>query len=433
MDPAALLASPWLRIALPAAAIGGLLGWLAAHLRAQRQLRALATENARLAAEREADRRHHAAQLAQLRDARDELGRHFAALSQRALRQNSSFFLRLAEQNLKLQQARAEAALDQRQQSLRDTVAPLQAALEQAQAQIRALEEERRKSWGALDRQLADLLRSEQALRDETRHLVQALRRPGVRGRWGELTLRRLVELAGMVEHADFTEQVAAGDGDSRLRPDLVIRLPDQRELIVDAKTPLDAYLEAIDADDEAAERAALQRHARHLRQRVRELAGKAYWAQFPRSPDFVVLFVPGESFLSAALEQDGKLLEDALAQKVIPCGPSGLMALLRAVAFGWRQAAFSEHAEEIRAAGETLYRRIATLTEHLERLGKGLNASVSAYNQTLGSLERQLLPGARRLAELGIQPRKTPARPAPVEQAARPPQRTADDPETDR
>ncbi len=418
-----LLAAPLLRVALLAGVVGAALGWLAARLRHQRQLNALATENARLAAEREAERRHHAAQLKQLRDARDELGRHFAALSQRALRQNSSFFLRLAEQNLKLQQARAEATLEQREQHLRDTVRPLQEALARAQAQIRELEQARQQAWGALDKQLAELLRSEQALRDETRHLVQALRRPGVRGRWGELTLRRLVELAGMVAHADFAEQVTAGDDGQRLRPDLVIRLPDQRELIVDAKTPLDAYLDAIDADDEAAERAALQRHARHVRERVRELAGKAYWAQFPRSPDFVVLFLPGEPFLSAALEQDGALLEDAMRQKVIPCGPAGLMALLRAVAFGWRQAAFSENAEQIRAAGEALYQRVATLTEHLERLGKGLNASVAAYNQTLGSLERQLMPGARRLAELGIQPRKTPRQPGPVEQTARPPQ----------
>ncbi len=420
--------NPLVQAAILAGLLGLFIGWMIARLHAQKVINKLSVENARLETEVEGEARHHQEQLEQLKAARESFSQHFAALSQAALQQNSRQFLSLAEQNLKHHQTRAEAELQQRQQAIDNLVQPIREALKKTEQQILQIEKERKAAYSALSQQLETLAQNEIGLRQETHNLINALKRPDVRGRWGEMSLKRLAELAGMIEYCDFTEQAHTATEDGALRPDMIVRMPDHRELIIDAKTPLDGYIAAMDADSEEAKATALQRHAKNVRERVRTLAGKNYWAQFKHSPDFVVLFVPGDQFLAGALEQDPRLLEDALGQKVVLATPSTLIALLRAVAFGWKQSVFSENAEKIRDLGEDLYKRIATLTEHFVRLGKSLNASVENYNRTLGSLERQLLPGARKMAELGIQTKKETADINPVEQTARPPS-IADDP----
>ncbi len=221
------------------------------------------------------------------------------------------------------------------------------------------------------------------------------------------MTLRRLVELAGMVEHCDFDEQSHVRTEEGALRPDMIVSMPDGRQVVVDVKTPLEAYLDAMEAADDTQRQRGLERHARHLRERVKELAGKAYWRQFAHSPDFVVLFIPGEHFLSAALEIDRDLLEDALRQKVILATPTSFVALLRAVAYGWRQEQLARNAEVIREVGEELYNRLATFTEHLSRLGNSLGSSIDHYNKAVGSFDTRVLPGARRFTELGIHAKK--------------------------
>ncbi|MGF1643918.1 MAG: DNA recombination protein RmuC [Thiotrichales bacterium] len=419
----ATLTSSTLLALLLAALSGFALGYLVAALRGQRELRQLSVEKTRLETELNADQQHFEEQLGLLHDARDSLSQHFALLSRQALRTNSSLFLRLAEQSLKLQHARSASDLQQRQQAIGQLLDPIRDALTKTERQLHQIEQERATAQGALTQQLNALAEAETRLRRETQTLANALKRPDVRGRWGELTLKRLAELAGMVEHCDFYEQETQSGTDATLRPDMVVRLPDQRELVVDAKTVLEGYLAAQESTNETDRKAALQRHARNLRERVRTLAAKHYWAQFPRSPDFVILFVPGEQFLTSALDHDPALLEDALRQRIILAAPTTLVALLRAVAFGWRQNAFAENAERIRELGEDLYRRVATLTEHFQQLGKGLGTSVDAFNKTLGSLERQVLPAARRMSELGIQPRKDIAEVNPIETTPRPPQ----------
>jgi DNA recombination protein RmuC len=249
---------------------------------------------------------------------------------------------------------------------------------------------------------------------------VQALRRPEVRGQWGELTLRRLVELAGMVQHCDFYEQEHTATETGAIRPDMIVRMPGGREIVVDVKTPLDAYISAFEAPDDATRRQHLERHSRKVRERVQELAGKAYWSQFKRSPDFVVLFIPGEQFLGAALDHDPGLLEEALSKKVILATPTSLVALLRAIAFGWNQQAITENAERIRDLGEDLYKRLTTFGDHLAKVGRQLGGSLEAYNKAVGSYERQVLPGARKFTELGISGAKTLDTPEQIEQGVR-------------
>jgi DNA recombination protein RmuC len=248
---------------------------------------------------------------------------------------------------------------------------------------------------------------SQQTLAQETHNLAKALRRPEVRGRWGEITLRRLVELAGMVEHCDFQEQVHTSAEDKVIRPDMIVRMPDKRELVVDVKTPLDAYLEAVEAKDDAQRDLGLKRHARNVREHIRKLSSKAYWEQFSRSPEFVILFIPGDQFLSAALNEDPDLIESALSQQIILATPTSFVALLKAVAYGWRQLALADNAEEIRRLAEDLYGRLGTFVGHLNKVGKQLSSSVDNYNRAVGSLERKVLPGARKFVELGIHPKK--------------------------
>ena len=403
-------------ILLGVAALSALLAGLLVLQRQQRHNSTLREENARLGAQLDAETRNAAEKLAALEQARDQLTDTFNALSGQALRNNNEEFLRLAQENLKQFQVQANAQLQQKEQSIDNLVKPIQEALAKTEQQIQAMEQARKEAYGSLSKHLETMTLTQNQLQLETRNLVQALRRPEVRGQWGELTLKRLVELAGMVEHCDFYQQETVTTGDGAQRPDMIVRLPDQREIVIDVKTPLDAYLSAMEATDDNSRRAALERHARKVRERVRELAAKSYWDQFKNAPDFVVLFIPGDQFLSAALDIDPALLEDALRQKIIMATPTSLVALLRAVAYGWRQQAVAENAERIRELGEDLYKRIGTFTEHLARLGRQLEGGVDSYNKAVGSLERQLLPGARKFVELGINPRKELETPVPIE-----------------
>jgi DNA recombination protein RmuC len=386
-----------------ALALGAILGILGAQLRASRRIQALAVElegaRARLEGQsaREADRTAFAHETeAHLRSA-------FSALAGETLRSNSELFLTMAREALGRDQALAQSALKERELAVAQLLEPLKAALERTGAQAEVLERERRESLGQLRAQIETLASGQAQLSRETRNLVTALRRPEVRGRWGELTLRRVVELAGMAEHCDFTEQLRLVGDEGSLRPDLVVHMPEARDVVVDAKAPLDGYLEALEAQSEELRQAALKRHAQQVEARIRELASKSYWAQFPTSPDFAVLFLPGDQFLAAALAERPELLENALKQSVIIATPSTLMALLKAIAYGWRQSLAAQNAATIRQLAEELYRRLGSFAAHLGRLGQRLGAAVEAYNGAVGSLERQVLPQARRFPELGV------------------------------
>jgi DNA recombination protein RmuC len=311
-------------------------------------------------------------------------------------------------------------------------VTPIREALAKTEQQISRIEKERAETFGALRNSLETVTLGQQALHKETRNLVTALRRPEVRGQWGEFTLKRLAELAGMVEHCDFNEQVHTQTDNGALRPDMIVNMPDGRTLVVDVKTPLDAYLEAVEASTDEARQHALQRHANLVAGRVRELAAKSYWAQFEKSPDFVILFIPGDQFLSAAMAELPSLLEDAIRQDVIIATPSSLVALLKAVAYGWRQTSLAQNAQTIRDLGADLYKRLNTLNGHLSKLSRNLNGSVEAFNSVVGSFDRQVLPGARKFTELGIRPDKELDSIEPIETLARTPQALAASTTTD-
>ncbi|MEO1962888.1 MAG: DNA recombination protein RmuC [Cycloclasticus sp.] len=344
----------------------------------------------------------------------------FSALSSQALRENNEEFLKLARENFSKQQNTAESRLSEKEKAFSDMVSPIKDILKQTDAQLKKLEADRQQAFGSISQFLQNMTETQKQLQSETRNLVQALRRPEVRGQWGELTLKRLAELAGLVEHCDFFEQEHLATDEGGMRPDMIIRMPDQRDIVVDAKTPLDAYLTATEQTDDALRKTHLIRHARQVRDRVKELSKKAYWSQFKNTPDFVVLFIPGDQFLSAALEQDHALLEDALEQHVILATPTSLVALLRAIAFGWRQQATTENAEQIRKLGEDMYSRLATFVEHLGKVGNALDKSVDHYNKAIGSLERQVFPNARKFKDLGIETRKSLPDLEPIEKSTR-------------
>ncbi len=388
--------------------VAALAGAAAVQLWAHRRIAQLREDKVRLEAALEAERRAMVEKTNTFEKAREQLADSFRALAADALKHNSGEFLRLAEENLKKFQIQAQGELEQREKAVENLVKPIREALDKTERQIRDIEKERKEAYGALNRHLETMAESQRLLQGETRNLVQALRRPEVRGQWGEMTLKRLVELAGMVEYCDFQEQPPVRDADgAMLRPDMIVHMPDGRSIVVDAKTPLDAYLSAVEAGSDDERAAQLQRHARKVRERVKELAAKAYWQQFKDAPDFVVLFIPGEQFLSSALDVDRKLLEDALANKVILATPTSFVALLRAVAFGWRQEALAENAEQIRELGEEMYNRLATFGDYLSKLGKSLDQSVGHFNKAVGSFDTRVLPGARKFGELGIMAKK--------------------------
>ena len=336
-----------------------------------------------------------------------QLTRAFSELANQSLRSNSENFLRMAEQNLGAQQEKANRDLGEREKAVENLVKPIRDALQASQKQITELEKSRSEAYGSIRTQLEAMQLSQKSLTQETHNLVNALRRPEVRGRWGEITLRRLVELAGMVEHCDFQEQVhTVGEGQI-IRPDMIVRMPDRRELVVDVKTPLDAYLEAVEAETDAQRKLGLERHAKNVHAHIRMLASKAYWDQFEESPEFVILFIPGDQFLSAALNEKPDLIEYALSKQIILATPTSLVALLKAVAYGWRQLSLADNAREIRALAEDLYGRLASFVGHMNRMGRQLASSVENYNKAVGSLERSVLPGARKFVELGVHEKK--------------------------
>ncbi len=379
---------------------------------ARTRLRALAAE-ARRAAELErelvkarADLEHERS-LAQERlrtviDAQSRLSDSFKALSAEALQSSMTQLAEMARAQLQSAQIQAKGDLDKRQQAVEQLVAPLKEQLGRVDAQLLRLDQERRESRGRLEAQLRTLTETGEKLRTETGALVTALRKPNARGQWGQMQLRNVVELAGMVRHCDFAEQSPLGGEDATLRPDLIVRMPGGKHVVVDAKAPLQGVLDAYQARDEQERERHLRDHARLLRKHVKSLAEKAYWAGLDSAPDFVVLFLPGEHLYGAALEADPPLIEDAMARRVLIATPTTLLAMLRAVAYGWQQERVAESALAISELGRELHTRLLKLSGLLSTLGKRLNSAVAAYNETVGSYEARVLPGARRFGEHG-------------------------------
>jgi DNA recombination protein RmuC len=389
---------------LLAAGIGGcLLGILGALLWRARREQASRIELEVLRARIRSDESAAAERELALARTREQLQGVFGELARDSLRSNSELFLQLARERLGHQASDAAAALKERETAIESLVHPIRETLARTEAQIQSIERARIDSFATIKAQMESLASGQSTLSRETRNLVTALRRPDVRGRWGEITLKRLVELAGMSAHVDFTEQHRLLTDDGTIRPDMIVHMPERRDIVVDVKTPLDAYLSAVEAQSDEERARELKRHAQLVAARVRELASKSYWAQFEHSPDFVVLFLPGDQFLSAALQENPELIDESLRQNVMLATPTSLVALLKAVAYGWKQTALAENAEEVRRLGEDMYKRLAVFGEHLSRLGKALGGGVDAFNKAVGSLEQQVLPAARRFPELGL------------------------------
>ena len=373
-----------------------------------------------LAAELAKERESFAERLAAYQDAEQRLERSFQALAASSLDANARRFLDLASAQFDALKGAAQHDLAERQQGIQAVLDPMRSALDKVEQTLAAVESGRQLDRGQLSVQLTSLADGQKGLETETRRLVQALRAPQVRGRWGEIQLRRVVELAGMEEHCDFEVQQTFGADSSLLRPDLIVTLPGGRSVVVDAKAPLLAYLEAVESADPDARDARLRDHAAQVRAHVTKLAGKGYWEQVPESADFVVLFLPGEAFFSAALQHDASLLEYGVERKVFLAGPITLLALLRTAAYGWTQEKLAAHAQDISDLGRDLYERLCTMFEHLEDLRKRLDAAVQAHNAAVGSLESRVLPAARRFRELGVVSGKELPEAAPVDHLPR-------------
>jgi DNA recombination protein RmuC len=376
------------------------------------RLRALASESARanelerdlVRARAEIDHERTLAQerLQTLSSAQERLSESFKALSAEALQSSMKQLSEMAKVQLEAVQAQAKGELDKRQSAVEQLVVPIKEQLGKVDAQLLALDQERRESRGRLEAQLRTLTETGEKLRSETGALVTALRKPNARGQWGQMQLRNVVELAGMVRHCDFLEQSSLPGGEGVLRPDLIVKLPGGKQVVVDAKAPLQGVLDAYQARDEQEREQHLRDHARLLRKHVKALADKAYWAGLDCTPDLVVLFLPGESLYGVALEADPTLIEDAMARRVLIATPTTLLAMLQAIAHGWQQERVAESAQAVSELGRELHGRLVKLSELLAKLGKRLNSTVDAYNQTIGSYEARVLPGARRFADHG-------------------------------
>ena len=378
-------------------------------------------EGAQLKAALEGERRAAQERTDSFKQAAEELSEKFKALSRDALKDNNQSFLQLANSTLAKFQETAKGDLEQRQQAIDQLVKPLRESLEKVDGKIGEIEKARAGAYGELREQVRGLATAQLQLQAETGNLVTALRAPHVRGRWGEIQLRRVVELAGMLQYCDFDEQTTVATDDGRIRPDVIIRLPGNRTIVIDAKVPFDAFYESISTTDDVVRAARLKDHARLVRAHIGSLSKKSYWESVQPTPEFVLLFLPGETFYSAALEIDPSLIEDGVGKGVIIATPTTLIALLKAVSYGWRQEQMAENAKEVSELGKTLYDRLRTFTNHFADIGKGLDRALDSYNRGVGSLEGRVLRTARRFKERGALSGEDIEILEPIDKAARP------------
>jgi DNA recombination protein RmuC len=422
--------------------IGGALGVLLISIRSRSRQEALRLENAKLQSDLDREEGRSQEKLAVMEQASRDLKDSFKALSADALKNNNRSFIELATETLgkqhqeakgllekqqqeargilEKQQVSASGDLEKREQAIGNLVKPISESLDKVSKQVTEIEKNRAEIFGDLNARLRGLAESQDRLQGETANLVQALRKPSVRGQWGEMQLKRVVEMAGMLDHCDFQEQLSVSTEEGQLRPDMVISLPGGKNVVVDAKTPLEAYLEALDADEGEKRQAQLARHARHIKKHIGDLSRKAYWDLFDPSPEFVIMFLPSESIFYAALEQDPSLIEEGVAQKVILATPTTLIALLRTIAYGWQQETLADNARQISQLGNLLYDRLRILGEHFSKLGGSLDKSVKIYNETVGSLERNVLSTARKFNKLGVSGKSEIGNIEPIDKTAR-------------
>ena len=369
------------------------------------RLQSAETKTAASEAAHEQERKHHEERVRELTRMGAELEKKFAGLASEVLGKNSESFLKLVSERFEKHSQSAKEDLEKRRTAIETLVKPLGESLSKFENKVDAIEKAREGAYRAISEQVKSLAEGQTGLRSETNRLVQALRRPQTRGRWGEYQLRNVLDLAGMTEHVDFVEQTTLEGDEGRLRPDVVIRVPGGKSIIVDAKTPLDAYLNAVEAPDEETRERFIADHARQVRDHVRALSSRDYWKALPETPEFVVMFVPGESFFAAAIESDPELFESAARQRVLISTPTTLIALVKTIAYGWQQEKLAENAQAVASQGRDLYERIKTFGGHMGDIGRSLQQTVERYNRGVGSLERRVLPAARKFESLGVTP----------------------------